>query len=228
MPREAPSQYPLDLPVETRLGAEDFLVAAPNRDAHALVTRWPDWPDRILLLAGPEGAGKSHLGSIWREIGGAFAADGAKSALDEAITASEPKILLDDCDAPECDETALFHLLNAIRERRGHLLLTARSAPTLLWPRLPDLSSRLRALPVARLDPPDEATAKLVLVKLLDDRQLRVEADVVEFVARRTERSLGAIRALVQALDRESLARGRPIGRGLASDVLSRLTDEND
>ena len=228
MPREAPLQYPLDLPVEPRFGAEDFFVSAPNEPAHALVTAWPRWPDRIMLLAGPEGSGKSHLGSIWAGQSDAVATRSPREALDAALARGEPAVLLDDCDGEQADQTDLFHLLNAIRERRGHLLLTARSTPTLLWPTLPDLASRLRALPVARLEPPDEETARAVLVKLLDDRQLRVEPDVVEFVVRRAERSLGAIRALAAELDRESLARGRAVGRGLASDVLGRLWENED
>ena len=227
MPRGAPRQYPFELPVEPRLGAEDFLVAGFNRDAHDLVLRWPNWPDHALLLVGPEGAGKSHLAAIWSEAANAVATTQPEEALDAALAGDRP-VLLDGCDAPDADETTLFHLLNAIRERRCSLLLTARSSPTLLWPRLPDLASRLRALPVARLDPPDEASVAAVIVKLLDDRQLRVESGVLEFLARRCDRSLGAARALVKALDQESLARGRAVGRGLAADVLARLAEEAD
>ena len=32
-----------------------------------LIERWPDWPDRIVVLIGPEGSGKSHLAAIWAE-----------------------------------------------------------------------------------------------------------------------------------------------------------------
>jgi chromosomal replication initiation ATPase DnaA len=228
MPRDAPRQFPLDLPVEPRFGLEDFLVAPANAAAHALVTGWPLWPDRVLLLAGPEGSGKSHLGAIWSSASGAHSASDPDDALAAALVAARPLIFIDDCDRAAADETALFHLLNAVREREGHLLLAARSTPTLLWPKLPDLASRLRAAPVARLDPPDESIVTAVLIKLLDDRQLRVEAGVVEFLARRADRSLGAVRALVEALDRESLARGRAVGRGLAADVLARLQEEGD
>ena len=226
MPREAPRQYPLSLPVEDRFGAEDYFVAAPNRSAHALVTSWPNWPDRILLLVGPEGAGKSHLAAIWADSADAHVAVDAANALKAAMARPERPILFDDCDA--ADETELFHLLNALREARGQLLLAAKSTPTPDWPRLPDLASRLRALPVARLEPCDDEMVSAVLVKLIDDRQLRIEADVVEFVALRAERSLGALRALVEALDRESLARGRAVGRGLAADVIARLQEEPD
>lgn len=227
MPRDAPRQYPLTLPVEARFGAEDYFVADPNRAAHALVTAWPAWPDRALLLVGPEGAGKSHLAAIWAEAANAHAARDAATALDSILAAPSRPVLLDDCDREAGDETALFHLLNAVRERGGQALLTARSTPTQSWPKLPDLSSRLRALPVARLDPADDATVTAVLVKLIDDRQLRLDAEVVEFVARRADRSLGALRALVEALDRESLARGRAVGRGLAADVIARMQEDS-
>lgn len=226
MPREAPRQYPLSLPVKDRFGAEDYFVAAPNRSAHALVTSWPNWPDRVLLLVGPEGAGKSHLSAIWAAGAEAVVVSDAADALEAVLARPERPVLLDDCDG--ADETELFHLLNAVREVRGQLLLSAKSTPTPDWPRLPDLASRLRALPVARLEPCDDEMVSAVLLKLLDDRQLRVETGVVEFVALRAERSLGALRALVEALDRESLARGKAVGRGLAADVIARLQEEPD
>ena len=56
-----PKQLPLELPVEARLEAEDFLVSPSNEAAYALIERWPDWPHRIVRLVGPEGSGKSHL-----------------------------------------------------------------------------------------------------------------------------------------------------------------------
>jgi chromosomal replication initiation ATPase DnaA len=224
MPREAPRQFPLELPHEARLGSEDFLVTPSNAAAHALVTAWPNWPDRILLLVGDEGSGRTHLAEIWRRQSGAERA--LDAAEGERLARTGRPALLDDADRRDIDETALFHLLNTVRERSGALLLIARSAPTLLWPALPDLASRLRALPVARLEPPDEEMVRAVLVKLLDERQLRVDADVVEFVARRCDRSLGTVRRTVEALDRESLARGRGVGRGLAADVLARLLED--
>ena len=227
MPREAPRQYPLELPHASRFGTEDYLIGPANAAAHALVTSWPAWPDRLLLLIGEEGAGKSHLAEIWRSQAGATAAADAHGAIALFLERPGRAVLLDDADRAGAED-ALFHLLNTARERGGDLLLTARSAPSPAWPSLPDLASRLRALPVARLEPPDEAMVKAVLVKMLDDRQLRVDSDVVEFIAKRSDRSLGAIRRVGAELDRESLARGRGVGRGLAADVLARSLTEED
>lgn len=226
MARDAPKQIPLALPHEPRLGADDYLVGPSNEAAHALVTRWPDWPNTALLLVGDEGSGKTHLASIWAEQASAARAAGLDEAARRILDQDGAPTLVEDVD--RADETALFHVLNAARERGASLLLTARSGPSLLWPTLPDLASRLRAMPVARLDPPDEAMVQAVLVKLLDERQLRVDAEVVAFIARRCDRSLGSVRRVVDALDHESLARGRAVGKSLAGDVLARLLDEED
>ena len=51
----------LDLALDPRYGGEDFLVGPSNEQAHALIESWPDWSDRIILIEGPPGSGKTHL-----------------------------------------------------------------------------------------------------------------------------------------------------------------------
>jgi hypothetical protein len=70
--------------------------------------------------------------------------------------------VLDDAQARlaaggEAAEVALFHLYNAVRARGDTLLLTARTPPA-RWPLvLPDLASRLGALPAIAVAEPDDA-----------------------------------------------------------------------
>ena len=66
-----PRQLALALPHAESFARDDFLVGASNKAALGMIERWPDWPDRALALVGPEGAGKSHLESIWADIAGA-------------------------------------------------------------------------------------------------------------------------------------------------------------
>jgi chromosomal replication initiation ATPase DnaA len=126
-------------------------------------------------------------------------------------------------DAHEAgDEAALFHLINAAKLRGSHLLLTAVSEPSFWNLATPDLLSRLRFAPAIRVEEPDDELLRMVVVKLFVDRQLVVDAGVVETILTRAERSFAGARAAVEMLDRHSLATHRRITRALAREVLSR------
>lgn len=217
--------FPLDQP--PRFNAEDFLVTCSNHDAHALLTAWPHWPTRGLLLTGPHGSGKSHLAAIWAEQAGAQMLDAADLSLDvlDRRIAPDCSFVVENISGSATSETILFHLMNAVRERGSWLVLTSAQAPNALWPRLPDLSSRLRALTRAEIEEPGDELVRAVLVKLFDDRQLAIDADVIDYLARRMERSLDAARRIVAALDEEGLALGRRITRPVAAAVLSRMAE---
>ena len=216
-------QLPFDLPHRENLAEEDFLEAASNARALAMVRLWPDWPQRTLLLSGPKGAGKSHLGAIWARRAGAriFAARDLRLALLPELAGQA--LLLEDADAPAPHEAEMFHLLNMIGESGGFLMITARTMPDHWGLATKDLLSRLRRAPSVAIDAPDEAFLRAILVKLFHDRQIRVDEPVIDYLALRMERSFEAAQAIVAALDREGLARGRAITRPLAASLLKSL-----
>ena len=90
------------------------------------------------------------------------------------------------------------------------MLIASETDPAHWNVALPDLASRLKALPVARLDPPDDALLRGVLVKLFADRQLAVEEPVISYLMLRMPRSLDAARALVAEIDRLALVEQAP------------------
>ena len=114
----------------------------------------------------------------------------------------------------------LFHLLNIAREHKLSILLTSRLAPGDLTIAFPDLRSRLRALPVVHIAPPDQPLLEAVLVKHFADRQLLVEPQVVAYLVRHMERSFAAAASIVAAIDRRSMADKRRVTRALASAVM--------
>ena len=61
----APRQLALALDHNESFAREDFLAAPSNAVAVKLIENYPDWPTRAVILAGPEGSGKSHLAAIW-------------------------------------------------------------------------------------------------------------------------------------------------------------------
>lgn len=218
---EAPRQLALSLGFRERYGREDFLAGPSNAAALALIDRWPDWPSAAVALVGPEGAGKSHLAAIWAERAGARAIAGHAITRGGVPTAlATGALVIEDLRGGAGDEAALFHLLNLAREERAFLLMTARTPPSGWSVRLPDLASRLRALPSVALAPPEDALLRAVLVKLFADRQLAVDEGLVGFVAARIERSFAAAGAIVDALDREALRQRRAVNRTLAAELL--------
>jgi len=216
-----PDQLTLDLPHRPALGAEDFLISGSNRAAADIVDRWPDWPHRSVVVVAPPGAGKTHLANVWRLKSGAAAfAAGALTEPDVARAAGA--LLIEDLHAGIGDQRALFHLLNLVREHKLSMLLTSRLAPGDLDVALPDLRSRLRALPLVTISPPDEALLKAVLVKHFADRQLNVEPHVINYIALHMEQSMEAAAAIVADIDKQAMAAHRKVTRALAGDVLGR------
>jgi chromosomal replication initiation ATPase DnaA len=216
-----PHQLSLALGHRESFDRADFLSGQGNETALALIDRWADWPSRAIALIGAEGSGKSHLAAIWaKSIGGRVIAGRAIDAASVPQTLSSGALVIEDADRSEFDEAALFHLLNLAREQSAYLLVTARKTPASWAIGLPDLASRLRALPVVTLEPPDDALLAAVLVKLFADRQLAVDERLIEFLVNRIERSFAAARAAVAELDREALRLKRPVNRALAAEVL--------
>lgn len=199
---------------------DDFLPGPPNAAALALIERWPDWPDRIMVLVGPEGSGKSHLASIWAADAGARSLSAhALAHIDLPAALATGALVVEDVAPGELDERALFHLLNLAREEGASLLLTAASPPAGWALEIRDLGSRLRALPVTTVAAPDDALLRSVIVKLAADRQLPVDESLVSFLAMRIERSFVAARDAIAQLDREAMRRHRPATRALAAEL---------
>jgi len=218
-----PRQLAFALGHHTSVAREDFLEGPANAAALAMVERWPDWPDRLLVVVGPEGSGKSHLAAIWGEAAGArFLAARALGETNLARALSTGALVIENVAAEAVDERALFHLVNLAREQGAFMLITALAAPSGWTLKVPDLASRLRALPVVELGPPDDALLRAVLVKLFADRQLAVDESLLTYLLNRIDRSFVAAREVVERLDREALRLRRPVTRALAVEALHR------
>jgi chromosomal replication initiation ATPase DnaA len=218
---QQPRQLAFALSHAESLTRDDFLEGPANAAGLALIDAWPDWPNRVMMLVGPEGSGKSHLAAIWADEAG------ARSIAAHALTpASVPgalatgALVVEDLDPANVDERALFHLLNLAREDEAYVLLTGRQLPSTFENGLRDLRSRLRAIPIVSMMPPDDQLLRALLVKFCADRQMSVDESVVGYLASRIERSFVAARSTVERLDAEALRLGRPVTRALAVELL--------
>lgn len=228
--RPGDKQLALVLPTQTAMARADFLEAPSNALALAAIEDPAGLPAGKLVLVGPEGSGKTHLTRIWA------ARTKALRVMPQALASDLPALLrhaqgaavaIDDADrlVRTAGEEALFHLHNHLQATSGSLLLSAAS-PVRDWGlALPDLASRLSAAAHVTLSAPDDALLAAVLVKLFNDRQIRVQPALIDYLLARMERSLAQAGALVARLDARAMALGRPVTRQLAHEILSEGLD---
>lgn len=221
-------QLVLGLGHRAALGREDFVIAPENATALAMIEGWRTWPGGRLALVGPARSGKSHLAAVWQAGAGAqmaAAADLREDAVEELVRGpvaveDVPRIAaLAPVRRAEA-ERALFHLLNLAAAEGRPVLVTGREPPA-RWPiAMPDLASRLSAMPVASLEPPGDRLLSALLVKLFADRQVEVGSRVVSYILTRIDRSADAVEAFAAELDRRSLAEKRPITVAMAAALI--------
>lgn len=221
-------QYPLPLPHHEAMDADDFMITSSNQDAVAWVNKWPEWPSHCLVIFGPAGSGKTHLANMWASHSkGSLMSLSNLNDISLSTLGAGMSIALDNAEsvAQHAEkEELLLHLFNLLRETRGFLLMTAHDAPAQWNIKLPDLRSRLMAATAVALAAPDDTLISSLLIKQLDDRQIEVGSGVLDYLLPRVTRTPDAIRSLVAALDKASLAEGRGITVALAKSVLTTLS----
>ena len=216
------TQLAIDLASEPSYRPEDYALTDCNRLAYEWVMRWPDWQGPALWLCGPQASGKTHLVHLWAARAGARVITPGSLNREAPDLFAERAALAVDGGWNALDETALFHLLNYTKEAGKWLLLAHLLPPAEAAIALPDLSSRLKALPVASLEQPDDLMLHMVMMKQLADRQLSVEPEVITYLLSHIERSFAAAKQTVQLLDEAALQQKRRITLPFARELLTK------
>lgn len=179
--RKAGRQIPMDLAPTPEFGFDNFVTGPSNQDGFALITGWRSWPAPVLLLQGPKGSGKTHLGHAWA----AEVPDG---------------LFIDDAD--EDDPHVVFAAINAALAGEAGPLLLASTRPPNDWPHdVPDLHSRMKNMAVASLSDADDDVLEAIIRKLFEDTGRSVSRDLVGYIITRSPRSVPALRHAIAELD---------------------------
>ena len=221
MREKLPRQYVLDVSVRSSRGRPDFFVSKSNEEAIRWIDSWPQWPMHGLVVCGPHGSGKTHLGCLWRDQSNAIEVKASEvSKVLETVRENDDVLTCFVDDADMVNPEPLLHLYNHIYSKGGYLLFTAKKPPAVWQCALPDLISRLKSLPISEIGLPDDDLLKGILVKMFDDKQVSVNSDLITFIVTRMNRSYSAALEIVERLNEESLSKKRAITIPFVRDVL--------
>lgn len=227
----AAQQIPLEFPVRSAMGREDFMIGESNQDAVGWIDQWPEWPAPALFLNGPAASGKSHLSAVWQSRTKAAVINPQDLLENEAelLAQAAPNVVIDGVDTWLSDkqaETTLFHLYNIFKEEKRTMLLTGRAAPSHIDFAIPDLASRLRAAPCASIKSPDDTLLQNIIVKMFVDRQIQIGEAELKYLMPRMERSFKFISDIVAKSDEFALSQKRPVTIAVLRDALVALQSE--
>lgn len=217
---------PFDPP--PRFDAAEFIEAPSNAQARTWLGQVANWPQSRLALWGPAGCGKTHLLHGWAVAVGADIMRGPDLAADLVPDPPAAPLAIDEAD--RAPERTLLHLLNTAAEAGRPVLLAATTPPARWDIALPDLASRLRASTAVEIGAAEDQLLRLLLRRLLVERQLAVPEAVQDYLLHRLPRTPATLRMAAARLDRAAFAAGGGVTRGLAAAALADLlsADEDD
>lgn len=227
MTREDPStrkgrQLKFEFP-QSEHTLDTLAVTESNRTAIALLRRWPDWRTAAFCLCGGPRSGLTTAAEAWTGLAGGVLM-GAK-ALDklshkkiDALAAGP--VAIDRADTVT-NEDNLLSLINLSASSGGSLLLTGHLPPARWRVRLPDLQSRLSAMTLIELGPPDDEMLSVRLHQAMRNRYLKLPPEVETYILTRMERSYNAVEEFVHTL--HEMSDGREVTVPLAREILDQM-----
>ncbi|MEO6079919.1 MAG: DnaA regulatory inactivator Hda [Steroidobacteraceae bacterium] len=210
-------QLPLGMRLQDRAVFASFLAGGNALAVAAAEQLVAARGDSLLYLHGSAGTGKSHLlQAICTAVPAAAYFPLAQllefgpGVLEAA--AQLPAIAVDDLDAVAGDphwEQQLFGLYNDCLASGTRLAVSALVPAAYLGVSLPDLRSRLSAMPQFALRPLDEAQQREALKLRAAQRGIELPEETLLYLQRRFARDIGKLHALLDRLDLASLQEQR-------------------
>jgi len=197
-------QLPLEISPPAAPSLDNF-VAGANAEALAAVRALArgERPEAIVYLWGERGSGRTHL-------------------LRAATQANPGLVAADDVETLDATaQQALFNAINAARDGQAAVIAAGNAPPAGLALR-EDLRTRLAWGLVYQLRAPSDADKAAHLRAEAARRGLRLPEEVLAYLLNHLPRDLASLNAVLDSLDRYSLASQRPLTLPLVRQALQK------
>ncbi|WP_139792243.1 HdaA/DnaA family protein [Henriciella litoralis] len=213
---------------------DTLAVTDSNRTAIAVLKRWPDWRTAHFCLVGAPQSGLSTAAQAWCDLSGSalLSAKAFDKLSHKKIDALANGPVAIELAENVSNESNLLSLLNLSVRSGGTVLLTSHVSPARWRVSQPDLLSRLKAMTLIELGPPDDEMLSIRLQAAMKRRYLKLPGDVETYLLARIQRNYAVIESFVQNL--HEMSDGREVTVPLAREVLDdmdgtrSLFDESD
>lgn len=211
-----PHQLVFSFPDVVAYGVENFIPFPGNETALKAILSADTWSHYGLIITGAPHTGKTHLAWVFqKKMGAAFIYETHLKDLEagDDWVGTGRAYILDGAEALIlAHQKAIFHLLNLVAAKRSRLLITlCQGVPPHI---LPDVYSRLKALPQIELVLTEEGL-RIILAKRLADHQIHVPSMLIDFILTRFSRNVDDALHLLAQLNEESLRQKKPISRAM-------------
>jgi chromosomal replication initiator protein len=245
-------QMVFNFPVNPRYCFDNFVVCGGNEIAYRFARMLAEGnTHNLLYVYGPPGSGKTHLLAALGNClqpGGTDATDALTEPVpyisfrdidqlyageylpEQASRLAErfrhaPALLIDDIHLIPDNVNLRIELWQIFNDffGSGRKVAITGACPPRELPTLDEhLVSRLLWGLVAEMDVSDDDSRRLVMKKLAEDRQIKLSADVIDYLLRQTRRDIPSLAESLEAMSRHALSTGRKISLRLAREVLER------
>ncbi len=188
---------------------EDYFVAESNYQAKKWIDQWPNWGNsslsNISIIIGDYGSGKTHLAQIWLRKSHAIEITAKELISKDYLTKKADCYLLENFHNLINSEEEILHFINFVINNKKYLLITTEKSIADLNLKISDLYSRLSGMMLVHLKNPTSEMLEQILFKEFSDKQIKVDAKLVQYLSKRIARSYPEVKRIVEKLDILSL-----------------------
>tara|TARA_B100000161_G_scaffold256726_1_gene220051 strand:- start:372 stop:1034 length:663 start_codon:yes stop_codon:yes gene_type:complete len=199
---------------------DDFYVSKSNSYIFNFLNNWPKWEKNFVNIFGEKFSGKTHLTNIFIKN---FKGIKLNSTELNDNTFQKIKvhqnIVIENLD-DGINETLFYSILNTIEQDNKYLLVTSRQSIVDIDFKLNDLKSRTSNFLLQNIANPDDELVFALILKNLSDRQIFLDKKLINFIAKRVDRSYRKISDFIYKIDEISLKRGKSIDFKIIKEVL--------